>query len=93
MEKFSFKVFDRYEFDEAREGDLLSGIIQHGTNQQVGLVKLGRRVKDPQNYKDKETEYKKFVECYLFICKSNESAQQKKPISKLQDRCIIVIFH
>jgi hypothetical protein len=93
MERFSFKVFDRSEFDEASEGDLISGLIQRGTSRREGIVRLGKRVKNPPNSKDPNTELKKFIYCDLFICESHEHAKQKIPLSQLPERYIITILY
>lgn len=95
MPTLLFQVFDRDDFDNAKDGSVLSGYIRREDSQdkQYGVVLLGEEIEDlSRRYLESTTQYKKFRRCQIGLSKTEECARLRKA-SLLQEFFNVRIFY
>lgn len=71
----------------------MGGHITFNGNQQAGVVQLGKEVIDAQEYKDKNTQYRKFIKCNIGISETTEDAYDKIYTNEIDGTHTITIFY
>jgi hypothetical protein len=95
MPTLLFQVFERDDFNNAKDGSLLSGYIKMEDSQakQCGVVQLGQEVEDlSTRYLESTTEFRKFIRCKIGLSNTEDLARLRKA-ALLQEFFTVRIFY
>ena len=87
------RLFEKKELEEAYDGCFVSGCITNGSSKRHGVVRLGEEVENLEEYRDKNTEYRKFIKCNLYLSDTEEDAHNKRYQSEIEGCHTIRIFY